>query len=249
MKGDAWMAMTIVPCPDGGKCGSTNHRVGSLSYTYCLNKAIHASSKTSESSSGALPPPPLPNPLVEELGTNEIRLPEDDEPSVWIGSKRAYRDHKLVGRWVAAEDVSGVEPVDIFEGSDLAFDPEDFDDLWVYDTNNMPIDKEMSLEHVQQWADILEGVDGDMEVIDAYRDATGYTNPDDYENLEERYYGHHDSLEDYARYYVESTGLLEGVDETVARYFDYASYGEDIKHDLLVGESNNSPGVYIFSSY
>ena len=31
--------MSLVPCPDGGKCGSSKHRQGSNAYNLCLYKA------------------------------------------------------------------------------------------------------------------------------------------------------------------------------------------------------------------
>ena len=133
------MNVPIVPCPNGRKCGSPNHRTDSAIYQECLAKAT-ASHMGAPSPVATAPPPPT----VPQLETNELPVPNDTEPSVWVGSKQAYQDGKLVGRWFSVEDAYDVEPVDVFEGSGLPFDPDDTDDLWVFDTNNMPIDREMS---------------------------------------------------------------------------------------------------------
>jgi antirestriction protein len=38
-----------------------------------------------------------------------------------------------------------------------------------------------------------------------------------------------DTMEDVAYEFVERTGMLAGVDDTIARYFDYEAYGRDLE--------------------
>ena len=38
-----------------------------------------------------------------------------------------------------------------------------------------------------------------------------------------------DNMEDVAYQFVEESGMLAGVDETIARYFDYEAYGRDLE--------------------
>lgn len=52
-----------------------------------------------------------------------------------------------------------------------------------------------------------------------------------------------DSDTDLAHEYVESTGLLHGMPETVERYFDYEAFGRDLAFDFM--EFNG----YYFSNY
>ena len=52
-----------------------------------------------------------------------------------------------------------------------------------------------------------------------------------------------DSDTDLAHEYVESTGLLHGMPETVERYFDYEAFGRDFAFDFM--EFNG----YYFSNY
>lgn len=56
-------------------------------------------------------------------------------------------------------------------------------------------------------------------------------------------------LEEYAEEYVESTGMLDGVPETVARYFDFEAFGRDmaIGGDVTVFEFAGT--MYVMSNH
>jgi antirestriction protein len=47
--------------------------------------------------------------------------------------------------------------------------------------------------------------------------------------IEDKYHGAFDSLTDYAADYVESADMLHGVPDTIARYFDFESFGRDLE--------------------
>jgi antirestriction protein len=67
---------------------------------------------------------------------------------------------------------------------------------------------------------------------------------------EEAYLGEFDSLEDYAREYIESTGMLHDVPETIANYFDYESFGRDLQlgGDVWTAESPDNR-LFVFNNH
>ena len=81
-------------------------------------------------------------------------------------------------------------------------------------------------EDLWELSELLE--DEDIDMIAAYIQATG---------------SKLDSDTDLAHEYVESTGLLHGMPETVQRYFDYEAFGRDLAFDFM--EFNG----YYFSNY
>lgn len=71
--------------------------------------------------------------------------------------------------------------------------------------------------------------EGDEVTLDSFRDA---------------YAGQHDSWEAFAHEYVEESGLLQGVPDTLARYFDFEGYGRDMR---LGGDAYEVDGFYFWS--
>ena len=86
--------------------------------------------------------------------------------------------------------------------------------------------------------------DEDIDMIAAYIQATGSKlDSDTIEQAKDSLYGRFDSDTDLAHEYVEITGLLHGMPETVERYFDYEAFGRDFAFYFM--EFNG----YYFSNY
>ena len=49
---------------------------------------------------------------------------------------------------------------------------------------------------------------------------------------QDRYNGEWASMRAYAEDYAESTGMLQGLPDTLARYFDFDAFASDLEHDL-----------------
>lgn len=62
--------------------------------------------------------------------------------------------------------------------------------------------------------------------------------------FEDRYYGEYESLQEFAYELVESSGILQNVNRTVAQYFDYEAYGRDA---LLHGSIAEHNGYYFWT--
>ncbi|WP_257998709.1 antirestriction protein ArdA [Xanthomonas arboricola] len=67
---------------------------------------------------------------------------------------------------------------------------------------------------------------------------------EDIDTFRERYIGEFNSWAEVAEHVVEDGGLLQDVPESVARYFDYASYGRDMH---MGGEAYEANGHYFWN--
>jgi len=60
---------------------------------------------------------------------------------------------------------------------------------------------------------------------------------------QDRYQGEWYSVRDYAENYAEDTGMLAGLPDHLARYFDFEAFAHDLEHDL------HHDGGHIWSNY
>ena len=63
-------------------------------------------------------------------------------------------------------------------------------------------------------------------------------------DFQERYCGEYASFQAYADEQIDALGVLAGVDDEIARYFDAAAYAADLAHSYTVVDAPD--GVYIF---
>jgi antirestriction protein len=103
-----------------------------------------------------------------------------------------------------------------------------------------------SLETVVTVAEMLEK-HGDAFI--AYCDNQGNYDVSE-SDFEEAYRGRFDSLEAYADDYVEQTGMLSGVPETVKNYFDYEAFARDLQMggDIWTAEASEG-GIHVFDNH
>ena len=64
-------------------------------------------------------------------------------------------------------------------------------------------------------------------------------------DFEERYQGHWESFEDYARELADGIGLLADVPEEIARYFDWQAWSRDLAMDYSTYDDPEG-GVFVF---
>ncbi|NKY19821.1 antirestriction protein ArdA [Tsukamurella spumae] len=169
----------------------------------------------------------------------------DDRPQVWIGCLECYNAGDLVGHWYPAADAAGVT-TDALHGRPVA--PETHEELWVMDSERIPVRYEMSPATATAWAEVLDGVpEHQRPAFDAWiLDRDWHTDPDPelVTEFDEKYAGEWDSFEDFAREWIASTGLLDGVPEELSRYFDHRAYARDLEHNYDVIRCPG--GVYVF---
>lgn len=173
-------------------------------------------------------------------------------PRVWIGCLHCYNSGRLVGERFDCTEAADVDLDAVHTGQPGTLTPM-CEELWCFDTENIPVPGEMDPLHAAAWGEAYEEVGetlwpaycawmrSGMHVERA--DGTGAI-----DDFEERYCGHWDSFQEYANDYVDSTGLLREVPEHVTRYFDYEAHARDLQHDYTVVNAVGS-GVYIFRNF
>ncbi|KGK67087.1 antirestriction protein ArdA [Xanthomonas citri] len=116
----------------------------------------------------------------------------------------------------------------------------------VHDSEDLPTGFRGS-EH-PDLTELLERLDELEDLSDYERDAfeafCAVEGQEDIQTFRERYIGEFDSWAEVAEHSVEESGLLQGVSDSIARYFDFASYGRDMQ---LGGEAYESNGHYFWS--
>lgn len=170
----------------------------------------------------------------------------DTTPRVWIGCLACYNAGRLVGDWHDASDADEVTTADV-HGRDSSHD-----ELWCFDLENIPVRREMSPSEAAEWGRVFYEVDEHQRAaLYAWvaggdyvsEGAGGLPSASDFE---ERYAGHWDSFDDYARQLADDIGLLSDVPEGIASYFDWQSWTRDLKFDYTVVDADS--GVYVFRS-
>lgn len=172
----------------------------------------------------------------------------DTTPRVWIGCLACYNAGRLVGDWFAAIDAAGVTTYDL-HGAHSRTDSHD--ELWVMDLENLLTHEEMSPAEAARQAECLAAVDERLRpaLIAWVRSgdyvAEGAGDLPSLPDFEERYCGEWDSFRDYAESLADDIGLLDGVPEEIARYFDWRSWTRDLEFDYSTCD-NPEGGVFVF---
>lgn len=168
-------------------------------------------------------------------------------PTVWVGCLACYNSGRLIGEWVPAIDADDVTPEDI-HGRTTAHE-----ELWVMDTDGLPISREMSPDEAAEWGAMLS------EVEEWQRDAlAAWVASGDYvaegrgdlsslPDFEERFAGEWASFAEYAESLADDIGLMDEVPDGVAAYFDWAAWTRDLAYDYTTASAPNG-GVFVFRS-
>lgn len=59
--------------------------------------------------------------------------------------------------------------------------------------------------------------------------------------------GEYDDVEDYARAYVDETGMMVGWSETAMTYFDWERWSSDLETELTTADAPGG-GIYVFAN-
>lgn len=157
---------------------------------------------------------------------------------VWIGNLHKYNCGELAGEWI---DFMALDIDEINEKiEEICYNPETDgqDEYFIadYECNfNHNFGEYESIDDLKEFADLLAEIEDEYDdnapdIINAYDECIG----GDMKNiLDYEYYIYPDcnDMTDMAYEYIESTGMLDGVPETLARYFDYESFGRDMGYE------------------
>ena len=173
----------------------------------------------------------------------------DTTPRAWIVCLSCYSSGRLVGDWFDAAAADEVTLADVHEGS--GFDYAECEELWVMDHENIPVQGELDHITAAAWGQCLAEVDDILrpalcawvESGDYVAEGTG--DLPSISDFEERYQGAWDSFRDYAEQLADDIGLLDGVPEEIARYFDWRAWIRDLAFDYSTYDDPEG-GVFVF---
>lgn len=173
----------------------------------------------------------------------------DEVPAIYVADLADYNAGKYRGKWIDIFWYTTVEFVQEEIAEMLA--EKGHEEYAIHDYSNFPGTGELgeypNLETVIEVAHAV--YDHGYGVVSAY---LSYFMIDELSQLEERFRGIHESLEDYAREYIDGTVDLGRSMGLLASYFDYAAYGRDLDlgGDIVALDMPGSGGqVAVFCPY
>lgn len=172
-------------------------------------------------------------------------------PRVWIACLACYNDGRLVGDWFPADIADDVTLDEIhahYGGTRM-----DCEEVWCFDTDGLPISREMSPAEAAEWGRLLAEVDEwQRDALAAWVASGDYITqgtgdlpslPD----FEERYAGEWDTFEAYAAELFEDCGYAVEMPEHLAPYLDMAAWARDLAYDYTTLRAPGG-GVFVFRS-
>ncbi|PBB08163.1 antirestriction protein [Kocuria sp. WRN011] len=179
------------------------------------------------------------------MATNTL----DSTPRVWVGCLHCYNAGRLVGEWFDAVDADEVTLTDVHRGAGGARGG--CEELWCFDHENLPVRGEMSPHEAAEWGGSLASVpEHQREALCAWVRSGDYVaegtgDLPSIPDFEDRYCGEWESFREYAEELADGTGLLSGVPDDVARYFDWSAWTRDLAFDYTVEDAPGG-GVFVF---
>lgn len=177
---------------------------------------------------------------------------ETTTPRVWAGCLAHYNAGVLAGAWYPAVEAGDVTLERLHRDAGVR-QTLDCEEVWCLDHDGLPAGTgEMGLAEAAAWGELYREAEDRWPVVVAWVEtgcsvAQGTGDLPALDELEDRYRGTWDSFHEYADAMVDELGLLEGVDETVARHFDYASWARDLAMDHTTAPAPDGR-VYVFAN-
>jgi len=160
---------------------------------------------------------------------------EQTKPSIWAGSLSAYNNGTLLGEWLAPEDYQTYSDFD----KAIKKVTKNADEVAIMDYNNCPDFGEYPcIKSLYDFIVASKESNVPFEALIKYAENQHISEPEDYINIitqaEDSYCGIWDNFQEYADDFVDSTGMLSGVDISVSAYFDYNDFARDLELDYSV---------------
>lgn len=177
----------------------------------------------------------------------------------WIGNLAAYNNGRLIGEWV---EISPRDPQDTAcEIARICGDVEHY--IGDYDGVSRALIAKLGeyagADQLHAAAVLMtamrdatpDAVDVD-DMLDCYLDAEGYGKSleelaDDAEEwVSDNFLGVFDTLTHWAESHAEDTGMLAGIPDAIARYFDFESFARDAELGGDIRTCRTASGLLVF---
>ena len=164
-------------------------------------------------------------------------------PSVYVGTYAKYNSGSIAGKWL---DLTNYATYEDFIAACVELHSDETDpELMFQDFENFPAEYYHETEiNSSLWDEYLLISDSEKEILAAYIEATGASATEaTLEDARDRHHGQYNSFLDFAYEYIDSSGMLSDVPESIQRYFDYEAFARDLSYDFSEHDG------HIFSNY
>lgn len=150
---------------------------------------------------------------------------------VYVGTYAKYNSGSLFGEWVDLTQFNNEDDFQEYinelhkDEADPEFMFQDFEDFPREFYSESGIDSD-----VFEW---LQLDDNQKEIYSAFVECFGAQKVFDYDEVESAYHGQFNSDLDFAYDFIDSTGMLHGVPESIQNYFDYDKFSRDLTFDYV----------------
>lgn len=162
---------------------------------------------------------------------------------IYLTNLGKYNEGMLIGEWVDLP-VSEEELEKVFKRIGINDEYEEyFITDYESDVDGLKVGEYENVDDLNELAEALEDLDSEEENVLSVMLEDGCTFEEVLEKIKDRdymVYYNCDSMEDVAYQVVEESGLLDGVPEKVARYFNYEAYGRDLEIEGTFYQINNA---------
>lgn len=176
-----------------------------------------------------------------------LKAQEQEElPAIYVADLADYNAGILRGRWIEIDEYTDVD--DLKQEISEMLAEKGHEEYAVHDYNNLPSSDLGEWPNLKQVIEVAQAVhEHGYELVKGYLSFTGL---DELSELNDRFLGIYDSLEDYAYDYINECYDLEKALGNLAGYFDYEAFARDLDLNGDINAVQLSLGrVAIFRSY
>lgn len=178
------------------------------------------------------------------------KLSSENAPQIYVACLAAYNNAKLHGRWI--DCTLGLDHVwdeikDILKTSPENSTAYPCEEYAIHDYMNFPegiIKEYTSPSTVVEYAELMTNDDAGLAIVEL----KSHLGLDSLESAkqyhDDNYCGEWDDFEAYSDEYIDSTGMLYEVPETIKNYFDYKSFARDLEMDYITIEVGGMTHVW-----
>ena len=164
---------------------------------------------------------------------------------IYVGTYGKYNAGSIAGAWLDLNDYTDAD--EFYAACQELHGPGEHEFMF-QDWEDIP-DGLISESHLSPgvW-EYLSLSDEDQEMFQAFIETFGPQSADDtlqdtLQQAQEACAGKADNFQDFAEQFVDDVGMLAGIPESVANYFDYAAFARDLAQDYIRDDSSG----YVFN--
>ena len=175
-------------------------------------------------------------------------MKNNTNPKIWVTTYGAYNDGRLDGRWIDLTEVEDVQEIyDAVKEDTRDPDPE----IMVCDYEYLPegmYTEAAGTDDLQAMLDYAWLNDDDREILDGWLEHAGWdkrrTVEEQLDEAHEQYSGRYESFSDFAYELAMDTGIFDGKNELLERYFNWDAWERDLKYDYHYSDNGCVYSMY-----